>query len=225
MSRDYVIEPFRPEINLQIDYARELNPQQLAAVTAPPGPALVIAGAGSGKTRTLTYRVAYLLEQGIPADRILLLTFTNKAAGEMMHRVAGLLGRQLPSLWGGTFHSIGARILRVLSDLILLEDHHVAKVKALAKMQQCPGRYDPNVLNFVAAAFDVFVPAPSKETAAGRPVLFKDLRAGQVLMSDVLTRDGMKIIMAGAPVTSVLLAKLRNFAALSGIQEPILVAG
>jgi len=118
MSRDYVLEPFRSEINLQIDYARELNPQQLAAVSAPPGPALVIAGAGSGKTRTLTYRVAYLLEQGIPADRILLLTFTNKAAGEMMRRVADLLGRQLPSLWGGTFHSIGARILRQHAELI-----------------------------------------------------------------------------------------------------------
>ena len=118
MSRDYVLEPFRSEINLQIDYARELNPQQLAAVTAPPGPALVIAGAGSGKTRTLTYRVAYLLEQGIPPDRILLLTFTNKAAGEMMRRVAVLLGRQLPSLWGGTFHSIGARILRSHADLL-----------------------------------------------------------------------------------------------------------
>jgi DNA helicase-2/ATP-dependent DNA helicase PcrA len=116
VSRDYVIEPFRSEINLQIDYARELNPQQFAAVTAPPGPALVIAGAGSGKTRTLTYRVAYLLEQGIPADRILLLTFTNKAAGEMMRRVGDLLGRQLPSLWGGTFHSIGARMLRQHAD-------------------------------------------------------------------------------------------------------------
>jgi DNA helicase-2/ATP-dependent DNA helicase PcrA len=118
MSRDYVIEPFRSEINLQIDYARELNPQQLAAVTAPPGPALVIAGAGSGKTRTLTYRVAYLLEQGILPDRILLLTFTNKAAGEMMRRVAGLLGQELTSLWGGTFHSIGARILRSHADLL-----------------------------------------------------------------------------------------------------------
>src|SRR5208283_1133948 len=95
MSRDYVIEPFRSEINLQIDYARELNPQQLAAVTAPPGPALVIAGAGSGKTRTLTYRVAYLLEQGTPAYRSLLLSLTDKAVGEMMHRVPGLLGRQL----------------------------------------------------------------------------------------------------------------------------------
>ena len=112
MSREYVLQPFRPPVNLQIDYAAELNPQQFAAVTAIPGPALVIAGAGSGKTRTLTYRVAYLLEQGIPADRILLLTFTNKAAREMMHRVTDLLGSELADLWGGTFHSIGARILR-----------------------------------------------------------------------------------------------------------------
>jgi DNA helicase-2/ATP-dependent DNA helicase PcrA len=118
MSREYVLKPYQPEVKLQIDYARELNPQQLAAVTAPPGPALVIAGAGSGKTRTLTYRVAYLLEQGIPADRILLLTFTNKAAGEMMRRVSDLLGHELRSLWGGTFHSIGARILRLHADVL-----------------------------------------------------------------------------------------------------------
>src|SRR6186997_1025481 len=112
MSREYVLQPFRPPVNLQIDYSAELNEQQHAAVTAPPGPALVIAGAGSGKTRTLTYRVAYLLEQGIPADRILLLTFTNKAAKEMMRRVADLLGGEQESLWGGTFHSVGARLLR-----------------------------------------------------------------------------------------------------------------
>jgi DNA helicase-2/ATP-dependent DNA helicase PcrA len=118
MSRDYVIENLKPEFHPHVDYARELNPQQLAAVTAPPGPALVIAGAGSGKTRTLTYRVAYLLEQGIPADRILLLTFTNKAAGEMMRRVSDLLGQELRSLWGGTFHSIGARVLRSHADLL-----------------------------------------------------------------------------------------------------------
>ena len=116
MSREYVLKPYHAEIKLQIDYARELNPQQLDAVTATPGPALVIAGAGSGKTRTLTYRVAYLLEQGIPPDRILLLTFTNKAAGEMMRRVSDLLGHELRTLWGGTFHSIGARILRLHAD-------------------------------------------------------------------------------------------------------------
>lgn len=97
---------------LRIDYARELNEQQLAAVTALPGPALVIAGAGSGKTRTLTYRVAYLLERGVSPDRILLLTFTNKAAAEMMRRVTDLLGQEIRELWGGTFHAIGNRILR-----------------------------------------------------------------------------------------------------------------
>src|SRR5881628_2507816 len=118
MSREYVVEPFHPAVHLQIDYARELNEQQHAAVTAPPGPALVIAGAGSGKTRTLTYRVAYLLEQGIPADRILLLTFTNKAAGEMMRRVADLLGHELPELWGGTFHSIAHPFLRRQAELV-----------------------------------------------------------------------------------------------------------
>src|SRR5213592_572345 len=98
MSRDYVLHEFRAPIHLQIDYARELNEQQLAAVTAPPGPALVIADAGSGKTRTLTYRVAFLLEQGIPPNRVLLLTFTNKAAGEMMRRIADLLGQELAAL-------------------------------------------------------------------------------------------------------------------------------
>src|SRR5579863_728011 len=118
MSRDYVLQSFNPSVHLHIDYAKELNEQQHAAVTAPPGPALVIAGAGSGKTRTLTYRVGYLLEQGIPADRILLLTFTNKAAREMMRRVSDLLGQEMPGLWGGTFHSIGNRILRVHANLL-----------------------------------------------------------------------------------------------------------
>jgi DNA helicase-2/ATP-dependent DNA helicase PcrA len=112
MSREYVLRPFKAPRELQIDYSRELNAQQLAAVTAPPGPALVIAGAGSGKTRTLIYRVAYLLEQGIPPERLLLLTFTNKAAQEMMRRTGELLGGDLSGLWGGTFHSIGNRILR-----------------------------------------------------------------------------------------------------------------
>ncbi len=116
MSREYVLQTFQAPVNLQIDYAGELNEQQHAAVTALPGPALVIAGAGSGKTRTLTYRVAYLLEQGVPADRILLLTFTNKAAKEMMRRVADLLGADISSLWGGTFHSVGNRLLRKHAD-------------------------------------------------------------------------------------------------------------
>ncbi len=116
MPREYTIQPFRADVDLHIDYRKELNDQQYAAVTARPGPALVLAGAGAGKTRTLTYRVAFLLEQGIPPDRILLLTFTNKAAREMMRRVADLLGGDLRDLWGGTFHSIGNRLLRRHAD-------------------------------------------------------------------------------------------------------------
>ena len=114
MSRQYTLQraPASREGGIHIDYAAELNQQQLAAVTAPPGPLLVIAGAGSGKTRTLTYRVAYLLENGIDPRNILLLTFTNKAAGEMLGRVVDLLPVDASGLWGGTFHSIGNRILR-----------------------------------------------------------------------------------------------------------------
>src|SRR5438552_17437433 len=121
MSPDSVLTSFDSLVNLRIDYARELNPQQHDAVTALPGPALVIAGAGAGKTRTLIYRVAFLLEQGIPADRILLLTFTNKAAREMMRRVADLLGQELAGLWGGTFHSIANRVLRQHARLLGFE--------------------------------------------------------------------------------------------------------
>ena len=111
MARQYTLHRAAPA-GPRIDFAAELNPQQYAAVTAPPGPALVIAGAGSGKTRTLTYRVAYLLENGIRPQHILLLTFTNKAAREMLDRVSALCPHDLTGLWGGTFHSIGNRILR-----------------------------------------------------------------------------------------------------------------
>ena len=112
MSRQYTLQRAPSSTSIHVDYAAELNEQQLAAVTAPPGPILVIAGAGSGKTRTLTFRVAYLLENGIDPRNILLLTFTNKAAREMLGRVANSLPIDASGLWGGTFHSVGNRILR-----------------------------------------------------------------------------------------------------------------
>ena len=94
------------------DFSKLLNPEQCAAATAGDGPLLVLAAAGTGKTRTLVHRVAYLVEQGVPADRILLLTFTNRAAREMRERAEKVVGPAVASIWSGTFHSICARLLR-----------------------------------------------------------------------------------------------------------------
>ena len=110
MARQYTLH--RPAAVSGIDYPSALNAEQYEAVCSPPGKALVIAGAGSGKTRTLTYRVAWLLDHGVESRQILLLTFTNKAAREMVGRVRELIARDTSDLWAGTFHSIGSRILR-----------------------------------------------------------------------------------------------------------------
>lgn len=95
-----------------INFSQELNSEQLNVVQNGDGPCLVLAGAGSGKTRVITYRVAYLLEQGINPENILLVTFTNKAASEMVERIKSLTGQEEKMPWAGTFHSIGHKILR-----------------------------------------------------------------------------------------------------------------
>ncbi|HEX5549209.1 MAG TPA: UvrD-helicase domain-containing protein, partial [Nitrospira sp.] len=127
MSRDitpYVLkrppEDFTPR-KLSIDYAAALNPQQLAAVTAGDGPSLVIAGAGSGKTRTLVYRVAYLIDSGVDPSNILLLTFTRKSAQEMLQRAGELIGVRSERVCGGTFHSVANMLLRRYGRAIGLE--------------------------------------------------------------------------------------------------------
>src|SRR4029077_11989739 len=105
-------DPRREGTQFRIAYADELNPQQLEAATTLDGPVLVVAGAGSGKTRTLVYRVARLVESGVPAGAILLLTFTRKAAEEMLRRAAGLVGGSCADVSGGTFHSFAHLNLR-----------------------------------------------------------------------------------------------------------------
>ncbi len=101
-----------------IDFEHELNPEQFAAATAPDGPLLILAAAGTGKTRTLVYRVAYLVGRGVAADQILLLTFTNRAAREMLERVGQLLGHAAGVSWSGTFHHIANRLLRRYAHLL-----------------------------------------------------------------------------------------------------------
>src|SRR3990167_6564787 len=109
---------------LRVDLERDLNAQQRAAVTCGDGPKLVIAGAGSGKTRTITYRVAYLMTRGVEASRILLATFTNKAAREMLGRVEAVTDSTAASVWGGTFHAIGNRLLRRYASAVGLQPNY-----------------------------------------------------------------------------------------------------
>ena len=114
MARRFVIrqEATVERHHLSIDYAKELNEQQYAAATAQGGPQLVVAGAGTGKTRTLVYRVAYLVETGAPPEQIVLLTFTRRAAEEMLSRASALLDGRCRRVRGGTFHSFCLGILR-----------------------------------------------------------------------------------------------------------------
>ena len=109
MARKFIIKSDTPRASL-INYREALNEEQRAVAGA--GPILVIAGAGSGKTRTVTYRVARLIEAGVAPGRIMLVTFTNRAAREMLGRVESLLGKDVRRVWGGTFHSIANRVLR-----------------------------------------------------------------------------------------------------------------
>jgi DNA helicase-2/ATP-dependent DNA helicase PcrA len=122
--KEYVLKP-SSDRRTAIDYPRELNDQQLQVVEAGDGPLLVIAGAGSGKTRTLTYRVARLIESGRNPASIMLLTFTNKAAREMLDRVARLLPQaNLRSVHGGTFHHVGNLILRRFGSRVGLKENY-----------------------------------------------------------------------------------------------------
>ena len=107
----------------RVEYEKELNESQLEAVKIKDGAVLVIAGAGTGKTKTLTYRVARLIEDGVKPENILLLTFTRKASAEMLNRASALLDDRCENVAGGTFHSFANMILRKYSKLLGLKNN------------------------------------------------------------------------------------------------------
>ncbi|MBL0059602.1 MAG: UvrD-helicase domain-containing protein [Elusimicrobia bacterium] len=148
-----------------------LNPPQREAVTHGEGPLLILAGAGSGKTRVITYRIAHLLSEGVPAWNILAVTFTNKAAAEMRHRVDELVGGTGRGVWISTFHSFCAQFLRVESKVVGLDPHYViydnsdqvqVLKEVLRELKLDEKKYKPNqVLNVISRAKDDLLDAES----------------------------------------------------------------
>jgi len=158
-----------------------LNPAQRAAVEHAAGPLLVVAGAGSGKTRVLTSRIARLIEvHGVPPKAILAVTFTNKAAGEMRERVGRALGQDPAGMWIGTFHGIGARVLRMHADrvgrtseyTIYDEDDTLAVVKRLMERFRISTKEFPPklVLGEISSAENALVPPQEFESLARTPL-------------------------------------------------------
>ncbi|QJD96773.1 UvrD-helicase domain-containing protein [Mucilaginibacter robiniae] len=145
-----------------MDYLQGLNPQQRGAVEQTKGPVMIIAGAGSGKTRVITYRVAHLIRSGVDAFNILVLTFTNKAAKEMRNRITDVVGLEAKNIWMGTFHSVFAKILRVEAEklgypsnfTIYDTDDSKSVLKAVLKELNLDDKlYNPNfVYNRISAA-------------------------------------------------------------------------
>lgn len=131
--KKYTLKKISTQTDYKIDYEKELNPQQLEAVKQKEGSILVIAGAGSGKTKTLTYRVARLIEDGINPNNILLLTFTKKAAQEMLSRASIVLDSRCEQVAGGTFHSFANIILRKYSSLLELNNNFTITDRADAE--------------------------------------------------------------------------------------------
>lgn len=169
------------------DFLAGLNPPQAEAVTHPEGPLMIIAGAGSGKTRVLTYRIAWLIRQGVDPFNILALTFTNKAAGEMRERIEKIIGSDAKNLWMGTFHSIFAKILRFegkrlgySSDFSIYDtDDSKSLLKSIIKELGLDDKvYKPNyVFNKISNAKNALV---SWEAYSNNPIYYEEDKAARM---------------------------------------------
>ena len=171
------------------DLTAELNAEQAAAATHGDGPLLIIAGAGTGKTRTLVYRVAHLIERGVAPERILLLTFTRRAAHEMLSRAERLVGSASKRVQGGTFHATGHRLLRQFGpdaglprDFSIMDQGDAEDLMQLARASLGYGKQEKRFPKKEIAALHIF--ETSEHRAAGRA----DPRAGVSAVRRVLAR-------------------------------------
>jgi DNA helicase-2/ATP-dependent DNA helicase PcrA len=187
-------------------YLSELNESQHLAVTAPDGPMLVVAGPGSGKTRVLTYRIAWLMEQGVPARDILTLTFTNKSAREMKERIESVVGQDARQLWAGTFHSVFARILRAEAAKIGYpssfsiydsEDTSSLLRSIIKEMQLDPGTYSASAIRsrISLAKSSLITPIDYRNNAE---MMAQDRQSRRPYLVDIYEKYTLRCKRAGA---------------------------
>jgi DNA helicase-2/ATP-dependent DNA helicase PcrA len=189
-----------------LDYLAGLNPEQKAAVQQINGPVMIIAGAGSGKTRVITYRVAHLIRHGVDSFNILVLTFTNKAAKEMRERINQLVGPEAKNIWMGTFHSVFAKILRVEADkigypnnfTIYDTDDSKSVIRAILKEMQLDDKlYSQNfVYNRISAAKNNLV--GWHEYQNNEQIQADDFSSGRGMLGKIYEAYAQRCYRAGA---------------------------
>ncbi|SMO77503.1 ATP-dependent helicase [Solitalea koreensis] len=189
-----------------MSYLDKLNPTQRAAAECTEGPLMIIAGAGSGKTRVVTYRIAHLIDKGVDPFNILSLTFTNKAAKEMRERITAIAGPDAKNIWMGTFHSIFARILRVEAEkigypsnfTIYDTDDSKSLLRAIIKEQQLDDKlYNVNfVLNRISSAKNNLISVA--EYKKNEQIQADDFSAGRGKLKDIYEIYAQRCYKAGA---------------------------
>ncbi|TZF81477.1 AAA family ATPase [Pedobacter sp. BS3] len=189
-----------------MEYLKGLNPSQRAAVEQTSGPVMIVAGAGSGKTRVITYRVAYLIDQGVDPFNILVLTFTNKAAKEMRERISNVVGAEAKNIWMGTFHSVFAKILRVEADkigyphnfTIYDTDDSKSLLRAILKEQQLDDKlYNANfVYNRISSAKNNLI-SPA-EYLQNEQIQAEDFSTGRGKLGEIYQIYTQRCFKAGA---------------------------
>ncbi|WP_353186378.1 UvrD-helicase domain-containing protein, partial [Parapedobacter lycopersici] len=189
-----------------MDYLAGLNPSQRAAVEQTNGPVMIVAGAGSGKTRVITYRVAHLIKQGVDPFQILVLTFTNKAAKEMRNRITAVVGDEARNIWMGTFHSVFAKILRAEAEhigyprnfTIYDTDDSKSLLRAILKEMQLDDKlYNANfVYNRISSAKNNLISAT--EYSSNEQIQADDFANGRGQLGQIYLTYTQRCYKAGA---------------------------